>query len=103
MCLLSGHAESDEDKSAWMEAKLGKKPNLKLLKARLLFDGAYYDQAIEVLDAIVEADLKDKEQEVEFNYRRARVMHETDNTETAKVEYINTIKNSEELTLLLCP
>ncbi len=103
MCLLSGHAESDEDKSALKEAKSGIKPHLGLLKARLLFDGAYYDKAMTVLDEIDKSTLTDKTNSVEYHYRRARILHESDQITEAKAAYKSTIKNGHGMTAYFAP
>ncbi len=47
--LVSGNTETDADKQALKEAESGRWPNEVLLKARLLDDGGYYSQALQVL------------------------------------------------------
>ena len=48
---LHRNSETDADKQAVKEAESGRWPNEALLKARLLDDGGYYNQALQVLAA----------------------------------------------------
>lgn len=85
--------QADEDKAAMKEAREGILPNATLLKARLLFDGGYYQQALGELAAHPLSDfplLKDK---LEFTYRFARIMDKTGNTDKAIEYYTLTLKN----------
>ncbi|MCG3166668.1 MAG: hypothetical protein POELPBGB_02448 [Bacteroidia bacterium] len=71
-----GNDIADEDKQAQKEADEGIVPNLKLLKARLLFDGGYYLQALTVL--VKEGNAKDftsEKDQLEFTYRLGRIYH----------------------------
>ena len=49
LVLRRGGAESDADRQALKEARSGKWPNKLLLKARLLSDGGYFAEALQVL------------------------------------------------------
>jgi len=49
LVLRRGGAESDADRQALKEAKSGKWPNKLLLRARLLSDGGYFAEALQVL------------------------------------------------------
>ena len=73
-CISRGKAIVDEDKTAKKVALKSSKPNVVLLRARLLYDGAYYDKAYSYLvtneDKIGESYL-DK---MEFNYRIGRIL-----------------------------
>ena len=91
MTMLDGEAVSDEDKSALAEAKSGRKPHKQLLKARLLFDGAYYEDAMAVLDGVDASNLFDEYYLVEYHYRNARILDKMEKTDAAISAYKHTI------------
>ncbi len=82
--LLFGQEEIGADISAMYEAEDEKVPNIELLKCRLLFDGGYYKQSLELINTINESDLSVKEL-VEKNYIIGRNYHQIS-------EYPNAIK-----------
>jgi hypothetical protein len=91
-----GYAQVEGDKQAAKEAKKTDVPNLLLLKARLLFDGAYYRKALEALEGF---STKLSKEELEYTYRKGRIHHRLSQTNQAIVEYQKTIdagKNSTE-------
>lgn len=67
-----GHDSAGGDKNALREANEGQPPHLELLKARLLFDGSYFDRAAAILDVISPDELAPV-QKLEYKYRRGRV------------------------------
>jgi tetratricopeptide (TPR) repeat protein len=69
-CLTVGTAETGGDKNAMKEAKTGEIPELNLLKSRLLFDGGYYQKA---LDALENKKLTGAKNILEYNYRMGRI------------------------------
>ena len=74
----------DADKQAVIEAESDEIPNVYLLKARLLFDGGYYQKAIDVLkEEISKNDLKTAKDSLEYNYRFGRIYHEWGKVEEA--------------------
>lgn len=75
--LTTGQAETDSDKQAQREAQSDIPPNVVLLKARLLFDGGYYNQSLDELtkDAKVVTGFSTTEK-VEFEYRLGRIYDE---------------------------
>lgn len=82
----------DEDNQAFHEATIGVRPSVVLLKARLLFDGGYYQRALnELLDNPVKSFVKNRRDLVEYTYRLARIYHETGNKEKALSYYRQTI------------
>lgn len=87
-CQQYGHAFVESDKNALKEAKEGLIPNTTLLKARLLFDGGYYQRAYDLLKEKSYADFKDLKSQLEFNYRLGRVTHQLRLTEEA-IHYYN--------------
>jgi len=75
-----GVAVVDEDKQASAEATGNMLPNAVLLRARLLFDGGYYNQALdELLNNSLKTSVRSKRDLVEYNYRMGRIYHETGN------------------------
>ena len=97
MTILDGESVSDEDKSALAEAKSGRKPHKKLLEARLLFDGAYYDKALGIIEGIDAKKLTDNYNRVEYHYRMARILDEMGRWGEAEKAYINAIDRGKDL------
>jgi hypothetical protein len=71
--LISGSTETDADKQALKEAQSGRWPNEALLKARLLDDGGYYAQAMQVLAGKQISSFTDIQDQLEFSYRIGRI------------------------------
>lgn len=71
--LASGSTENDPDKKAQKDAKAGGWPNVTLLKARLLSDGGYHQQALYVLKGKTRNDFTRAEDQLEFVYRLGRI------------------------------
>ena len=87
----SGTLIVDEDKAAQKEADSGITPHSGLLRSRLLFDGAYYDRALQELEAIRQNTLSEQEK-VEWMYRKARILHESGKTPDAIDMYMQAIE-----------
>ena len=75
--------ESEMVENAWL-------PNLYLLRSRLQFDGHYYDGALSELSNIEISSFSDDDQ-LEYHYRKARIYHEMQDLEKAKLEYVLTL------------
>ncbi|MEI6454703.1 MAG: hypothetical protein WCO93_00305 [bacterium] len=87
-----GAALVDEDKQAESEMNNWTFPSLILLRARLLFDGGYFDLALkELLDNPVKSYVKTRKDLVEYTYRLARIYHETGNLPKALDYYGQTV------------
>ena len=69
----AGSAQIDADKQAQRYAENTILPNPFLLKARLLCDGGYYPAALEQLKGSKAADFPNTGDQLEFNYRYARI------------------------------
>ena len=82
---MVGYTDVDEDKSAQSEAKTGDMPQPELLKARLLFDGGYYENAEKILADTDVNKFTRHEHVIEYYYRYGRITH-------AKKEFQNAIK-----------
>ena len=92
LVLTKGASMVDEDKQAENEARQGVPPNVVLLRARLLFDGGYYDMAVnELLNNSVKIAVKSKRDLLEYTYRLGRIYHETGNLAKALENYRQTV------------
>jgi hypothetical protein len=79
----------DIDKQAVKEATSRKTPHLDLLKTQLLFDGGYYDEALQV---IAHKTFDSEAHTLEQLYRMARIFDEQKNHEQARIYYQKTIE-----------
>ncbi|GAB1405268.1 hypothetical protein MASR1M74_24480 [Lentimicrobium sp.] len=73
---VRGNTQLEGDQRAQQQAETGQIPDVGLLKAALLFDGGYYERAMNELDKIKATDLTSKREQLEFIYRKARIYHE---------------------------
>ncbi len=90
-CKSKGAALTGNDKQAQKNAEIAQKPNVDLLKARLLFDGGYYSKALLVLEQINMQMLETSMQQLEFTYRYARVYEGLANYDKAMSTYKQTL------------
>jgi len=82
----------DEDKQAEHEMNALTFPSVVLLRARLLFDGGYYDAALrELLDNPVKTYVQTRRDLIEYTYRLARIYHEKGNLSRALDYYSQTV------------
>ncbi len=95
-CITQGNASSGGDKNALKEAQSGQLPNIKLLKARLLFDGAYYQKAFDLLKNNSSRDFANKREQLEFTYRLGRILHGLKRYDEAIQNYGKTINSGKE-------
>ncbi len=93
--LLKGSTESDADKQALKDAKLDKWPNILLLKARLLSDGGYHNDAAALLKGKTENDFIKPEEKLEFAYRMARIYDDLGRDDDAIRSYLVAIRLGE--------
>lgn len=80
LILIKGANATDEDQQALAEAESHATPHPIILRARLYFDGGYYDQALNLLTESLYDKLGQHEHRLEFLYRKGRVLQ-------AKKEY----------------
>ena len=92
----NGYEIADADKQAEREAERGVVPNAVLLKARLLFDGGYYERAMKELTVENKDFLKNDRDSLEYTYRLGRIYHGWGKTDDAIPYYLQTIKNGSE-------
>ena len=84
---------TDEDRQACLEARDKRAPGLVLLRARLLFDGGYYGQALDqLLNHPVAATVGSRRDLLEYSYRLGRIYHETGLRDRAEACYLQTIE-----------
>ena len=79
---VKGYAYHEKDKQALIEAN-DPVPNISLLKARLLFDGGYYDRALAQIDGKKMDDFKISRDKIEYCYRLGRIYDEISQDEFA--------------------
>lgn len=83
----AGQAAIEEDQLAMLFVKKPK-PNILLLKSRLLFDGGYYDQALEVIKDKKSKDFSTNDEKAEYAYRKGRIFHKKGNEYVASLFYV---------------
>lgn len=87
-CITKGIASSGSDKNAMKEAQSGQLPDLRLFKARLLFDGGYYNKAYDLLKNQKMEDFSDKYSQLEYTYRLGRILQGLERN-TEAIHYYN--------------
>ena len=88
----------EADKMAQKESHSGTIPCVPLLKVRCLYDGGYYSRALALLDTFNSAVYNNNVQ-VEYFYRKARVLDDMGNDSTALTLYDKTITKGRDLPL----
>ncbi|MEZ4949295.1 MAG: hypothetical protein R2879_02410 [Saprospiraceae bacterium] len=91
--LKHGNLVVGSDKDAQQDAENKYTPNVSLVKARLLFDGGYYNRAYKVLLEKSTSDFKNERSKLEFTYRLGRILHKMGRTNEAIRYYNETIEN----------
>jgi tetratricopeptide (TPR) repeat protein len=96
--LKRGNTDTDADKEANKDAKSGKWPNTILLKARVLNDGGYNQQAIALLENKTADSFSSPEDQLEFTYRTGRIYDDMDKDDAAIKNYLAAISLGENRT-----
>lgn len=91
-CISRGHTTSGSDRSALREARSGEMPNTALLQARLLFDGGYYRQALELLRKRPPNSFANDRHRVEYAYRMGRIYHNLQQLDEALLYYRSALR-----------
>lgn len=91
-CKTRGSDRIETDKVAEREAENGEVPNPKLLRARLLFDGGYFQRAFDYLST-KENLFTQKREQLEFGYRMGRISQKLDKQSEA-IAYFNKTMNN---------
>jgi len=89
----NGITQAEADKQAQREAENPVPPHPQLLKARLLFDGGYFRQALEILKETRLDSLPLKQYQLEYVYREARILDEMGDTVRAIERYMVTLNH----------
>lgn len=92
LCLDRGNDLVDEDKQAKREAKSKHVPNPDLLKARLLYDGGYYQRAYTILITKSYLFQEKSSEYLEYNYRMGRIAQALNNL-TDAIQYYGYVIN----------
>jgi hypothetical protein len=92
-----GSTDTEADKQAKREAESGIWPHPLLLKARLLNDGGYHHEALEVLQGKSTSFFPRETEKVEFAYRLARIYDDLGWENDALQAYFTTIKTGRQL------
>jgi tetratricopeptide (TPR) repeat protein len=88
MVIKRGSTDTDADKQANKDAKSGRWPNITLLKARILNDGGYNDQALTLLQGKGTRDFLNIEDQLEFTYRTGRIYDDMNKDDSAIKNYL---------------
>lgn len=96
-CERKGIASIGADVGAMNEASSRKVPNVQLLRARLLFDGAYYEQAKKAICTVEVELLENTELNLEYFYRLGRIQQGLKDYEQALFNYNMTIQKGRDL------
>ncbi len=86
-----GNDRSEPDKAALREAQRGELPDARLTRARLLFDGGYFQRAYDLLQGAGKDYPADGPSGLEYSYRLGRIAHELGKTQEAIHLYTQTI------------
>jgi hypothetical protein len=86
-----GKESSEADKHAARSMSDDNLPNVSLSKVRYFTDGGYYEQAEETLNKISLQDVREKRDQVEYYYRKARLAHKQNQLPAAVLFYQQTI------------
>jgi tetratricopeptide (TPR) repeat protein len=92
LIIQKGSSETETEKQALKEALSGIWPNKVLLKARLLDDGGYYDEALEILTSKPPAAFVFPAEQLEYSYRLARVYDDLGRKDEAIVQYLSALR-----------
>ncbi len=95
-CMSNGEAIAGGDKNALKEAKAAHQPSVVLVKARLLFDGAYFQRAHELMRTQDRKTFTNKRDQLEYTYRLGRILHGLERWEAAIQAYEETLQHGEE-------
>ena len=95
--LRKGGTDADADRQALKEAKSRKWPNKLLLQARLMSDGGYFAEALQLLQGTSSSGFSTAEEKCEYAYRLGRIYDGLGRSEEAIEAYLTTIKTGQQL------
>ncbi|MCC6279247.1 MAG: hypothetical protein IT262_01505 [Saprospiraceae bacterium] len=88
-----GANNSEPDKAALQEANSAEIPDIRLIKARLLFDGGYYQRAYDLLKNAGADYSTNRKLSLEYTYRLGRIAHKMGKSPEAIRFYQQTLDN----------
>ena len=88
-----GADNSEPDKAALQEANSAEMPDTRLIKARLLFDGGYYQRAYDLLKNATADYSAHRKRSLEYTYRIGRITHKMGKSPEAFRFYQQTLDN----------
>jgi tetratricopeptide (TPR) repeat protein len=91
--LTMGRTDIGGDKNALKEAKSGVAPEPNLLRARLYFDGGYFQKAFDYLKTKNEESFSNTSQKLEYSYRMGRILQMLKKNNEAIPYFDKTIQN----------
>ncbi|HMP23483.1 MAG TPA: tetratricopeptide repeat protein [Saprospiraceae bacterium] len=92
LVLEKGQATTGNDKDALQEARSVQPADVRLVKARLLFDGGYYRQAHQQLENQSAHDFEHEAARLEYFYRLGRILHGLERYDEALSYYDQTVQ-----------
>lgn len=95
--LREGRNHLDQDQQATLEARQKKLPDVQLLKARLLYDGGYFQPALDTLKLIPIHLFTDPERITEYHYRKGKIYQGMKQFSLASSAYILAVKSGRSL------
>lgn len=93
MVRQKGADNSEPDKAAMQEANSAEIPDARLIKARLLFDGGYYQRAYDLLKNAAADYSASRKRSLEYTYRIGRITHKMGKSPDAFRFYQQTLDN----------
>ena len=96
-----GSMLTDDDKQAYHESRSGIIPDSVLLKGRLLYDGGYYQEALDELNDYRKVLLKPSKQ-LEYDYRLGRIFQAQQNFDKAKESYKKVLSRKDDRSYFSC-
>jgi hypothetical protein len=97
LVLRRGGTEADADRQAVKEARSRNWPNKLLLQARLLSDGGYLREALQLLKETNASAFAAPEERCEYAYRLGRIYDGLGRSDEAIAEYLTTISTGDQL------
>lgn len=95
LVISRGAAHAESDKNALRDAESGAWPNKMLIEARLLSDGGYHHEALQVLEGKSSSDFPQEVDKLEFSYRLGRIYDALGREDDAIRAYLVAIKMGE--------
>ncbi|MFT5723980.1 MAG: hypothetical protein ACI9JN_001097 [Bacteroidia bacterium] len=92
-----GNTALEEDEQANKYAYAGLTPNVELLKTRLLFDGGYYDKALDIIRPLKVKNFSTDLQKTVYFYRKGRVYDALLKNDLAEAFYLEAMSAGETL------